>query len=57
MTWYMQNEHDIRSEWALEGAQRLSTEADVTIIVDILSFSTCVEVAVSQGAEVFPDCE
>ncbi len=50
----MQKNYEIRFEWGLEGAKRLSSWADVAIIVDVLSFSTCIDIAVSLGVEVFP---
>lgn len=42
------------SEWGLSGAQGLMNRADVFIIVDVLSFSTCVDVACANGAKVYP---
>ncbi len=44
----------IHCEWGIEGINRYSSISDVTIIVDILSFSTCVDIAVSQNAIVYP---
>jgi phosphosulfolactate phosphohydrolase-like enzyme len=44
MAWYSQSEFDLRFERGLAGARRLATHADVTIVVDVLSFSTCVEI-------------
>ncbi len=54
MSWYRQSEFSIRFEWGLEGARHLASDADVTIVVDVLSFSTCVDVAVSLGRSVYP---
>ena len=42
------------SEWGLAGVDALFDRADAFVVVDVLSFSTCVDVACSNGAQVFP---
>ncbi len=49
-----QEAYKIRLEWGLKGIETLAPISDVVIIVDVLSFTTSVDIAVSRGATVFP---
>ena len=51
---FHQSEFDVRCEWGLQGAAQFAATSDVVIIVDVLSFTSCVEIATAQGATVFP---
>lgn len=51
---FTQTEFDIRCEWGLQGVITLAPISDVIIIVDVFSFTTCVEIATSQGALIYP---
>ncbi len=51
---YDQSEFDLRCEWGAQGVSQLASISDVVIIVDVLSFSTCVEIANNNGAIIFP---
>jgi 2-phosphosulfolactate phosphatase len=44
----------ILTEWGMAGVETLRERAAVLVIVDVLSFSTAVDVAVSKGATVHP---
>ena len=51
---FTQSQFDIRCEWGQNGVKQLVPISDVVIIIDILSFSTCIDIAASRGATVFP---
>lgn len=51
---FTQSEFDIRLEWGEHGVNLLAPVSDVVIIVDVLSFTTSVEIATHRRATVFP---
>lgn len=44
----------VYSEWGLAGVETLRKRVSILVIVDVLSFSTAVDIAVSQGAYILP---
>lgn len=51
---FAQREFEICCEWGAQGVAQLAPISDVVIIVDVLSFSTAVEIATARGAEILP---
>lgn len=51
---HYQRDYDIRCEWGMAGATALAGETDSCVVIDVLSFSTCVDVALTRGATVYP---
>ncbi len=49
-----QSEYDLRCEWGRPGVEYLAPISDVVIIIDVLSFSTAVDIAVARGASILP---
>ncbi|MGH3345425.1 MAG: 2-phosphosulfolactate phosphatase [Nocardioides sp.] len=49
-----QADHRIRLEWGPTGGAVVARRADIAVVVDVLSFSTTVTVAVERGITVFP---
>lgn len=51
---HLQDGFDARFDWGMEGLRALAPEVAAVVIVDVLRFTTCVDVAVSRGAAVEP---
>jgi 2-phosphosulfolactate phosphatase len=49
-----QAEFEVRCEWGRAGLRELAPISEVIIIVDVLSFSTAVDIATGRGGIVFP---
>ncbi|MGW6532860.1 2-phosphosulfolactate phosphatase [Streptomyces venezuelae] len=52
--WPLQRPHGVRFDWGPTGAERLASDAACLVVVDVLSFTTAVTVAVEAGTRVFP---
>lgn len=52
--WFMQAPHGVRFEWGPGGAANIASPGAGLVIVDVLSFTTSVTVAVEAGTRVFP---
>lgn len=53
-TWFEQSDFSIRFGWGPSDLRRLAPGVDVVVIVDVLSFSTSVDIALGRGAVVLP---
>jgi len=51
---HTQRDHRVRLEWGPTGAAAIARTADVAVVIDVLSFSTAVSVAVDRGITVLP---
>lgn len=51
---FAQHGFSVRLEWGLAAIERLGPDADCIVVVDVMSFSTCVSIAVDRGAIVHP---
>lgn len=49
-----QSGHRVRMEWGPVGAAAITRAGDVAVVVDVLSFTTTLSVAVERGIEVWP---
>lgn len=54
MSWFSQQDYDVRCEWGADGVKHLAPTTSVFIIVDVMSFSSCVSIATSRGVSVYP---
>ena len=51
---WQQREYGLRFDWGLAGAVATAGSADVAVVVDVLSFTTTLSVALDAGASVVP---
>jgi len=49
-----QGRHRVRFDWAGQGASAVTVDADVAVVVDVLSFTTTLTVALDRGTVVLP---
>lgn len=49
-----QADFEVRCEWGVRGVLQLAPISDVVVIIDVLSFSTCIDIANSREAIIFP---
>jgi 2-phosphosulfolactate phosphatase len=54
VTWFSQQHYGVRFEWGPVGAQQVTPSVAALVVVDVLSFTTSVDVAVTRGTAVFP---
>ncbi|WP_431962104.1 2-phosphosulfolactate phosphatase [Actinacidiphila sp. bgisy160] len=52
--WFLQTGHGVRFEWGPEGARLIGAHVACLVVVDVLSFTTAVTVAVEAGIAVHP---
>ncbi|MDQ4052408.1 MAG: 2-phosphosulfolactate phosphatase, partial [Actinomycetota bacterium] len=54
MTDHGQAAYAVRFEWGPTGAAAIGASADIAVVVDVLSFTTTLTVAVERGMIVYP---
>ncbi|MBF6213416.1 2-phosphosulfolactate phosphatase [Nocardia puris] len=52
--WFAQDSYGVRFEWGPSGARALAARSACLVVVDVLSFTTAVGVAVAKGTRVYP---
>jgi 2-phosphosulfolactate phosphatase len=51
---HAQRDAAVRMDWGLSGAEAVGADAAIAVVVDVLSFTTTLTVAIDAGAEVYP---
>lgn len=54
MQWWDQERFNVRLEWGDAAVRYAAKDVECIIVVDVMSFSTCVSLAVDNGAQVYP---
>jgi 2-phosphosulfolactate phosphatase len=53
-SWFEQSGWNVRFDWGPNGLRTLAPVSDVVVVVDVLRFTTAVDVALGRGAVVYP---
>ena len=51
---HRQSSYSLRADWGPTGAQAVTKDCDIAVVVDVLSFTTTLTVAADRGVTVFP---
>ncbi|WP_081774667.1 2-phosphosulfolactate phosphatase [Brevibacillus agri] len=51
---FKQLDYTARFEWGYEGVEQLAPQSDIVVMIDVLSFCTCVDVVCGRGGIVYP---
>jgi 2-phosphosulfolactate phosphatase len=51
---HSQASYDVRLEWGPTGGAAITADADIAVVVDVLSFTTTLSIAVAGGTRVYP---
>ncbi|MBS1997169.1 MAG: 2-phosphosulfolactate phosphatase [Cyanobacteria bacterium SZAS LIN-2] len=51
---FSQDDFDVRFDWGLDGLKNVAGGCNAVIIIDVLSFCTSVDIALTRGATIFP---
>ncbi len=51
---HAQRHATVRMDWGLSGAEAIGADAAIAVVIDVLSFTTTLTVAVDAGVEVYP---
>jgi 2-phosphosulfolactate phosphatase len=54
MSFFSQSFFDVRLEWGMAAVEHLAHDATCIVIIDVMSFSTCVSIAADRQALLFP---
>ena len=54
MKYFQQLPYSVRLEWGPTAIRHLGPEVDCIVVIDIMSFSTCVNMAVERGGIIYP---
>lgn len=54
VSWFDQSDSPCRLEWGRRGAEAAARRGDIVVVVDALSFSTCVITALAYGGIIYP---